>query len=243
MGLMSTALEAVSMDLTSETVKLQNALEVVSEGEIIGMSNVKKPDDVLRELKVGQLKPGKYQPRTRMDENSLKELAASIKTQEDIQPILSRELSDGSYEIIAGERRWRAAQLAGMSHVPARVHKVADSAALEMTLIENIQREDLNVLEEAECIQRLIDECQMSLQMAADAVGRSCSATRNLLRLLNLTQPVKAMLMKGDLEIGHARALLSLEGEEQIAEANRTVEHGLSVRVTELNIQHRLTHI
>ena len=142
--------------------------------------------DLLRELKLEQLKPGKYQPRSRMDEESLKELAASIKAQGIMQPILARELVNGDYEIIAGERRWRAAQLAGLTQVPVLLRKVPDNAALAMALIENIQREDLNPLEEAIGIQRLIDEFQMTHQTAADAVGRSRSAASNLLRLLKL---------------------------------------------------------
>jgi ParB family chromosome partitioning protein len=194
---------------------------------------VKQQDEQLRELQVHQLKPGKYQPRSRMDEASLNELAASIKEQGVIQPILARVLGDGSFEIIAGERRWRAAQLAGLSIVPVLVRKVADNAALAMALIENIQRENLNPLEEAVGIQRLIDEFEMTHQAAADAVGRSRSAASNLLRLLNLTQPVQAMLMEGDLEMGHARALLALDGAAQIAAANKIVLNGLSVREAE----------
>ena len=203
--------------------------------------NVNEQDDVLRELEVAQLKPGKYQPRSRMDEASLNELAASIKAQGVIQPILARVLEDGSHEIIAGERRWRAAQLAGLNQVPVLVRKVADNAALAMALIENIQREDLNPLEEAVGIQRLIDEFQMTHQTAADAVGRSRSAASNLLRLLNLSQPVQAMLMEGDLARGHARALLALEGAMQIAAANKIVLGGLSVRETEKLVQNELT--
>ena len=195
----------------------------------------------MRELEVAQLKPGKYQPRSRMDEASLNELAASIKAQGVIQPILARVLEDGSHEIIAGERRWRAAQLAGLNQVPVLVRKVADNAALAMALIENIQREDLNPLEEAVGIQRLIDEFQMTHQTAADAVGRSRSAASNLLRLLNLSQPVQAMLMEGELDMGHARALLALEGAMQIAAANKIVLGGLSVRETEKLVQNELT--
>ena len=205
--------------------------------------NIKEQDDVLRELEVGQLKPGKYQPRSRMDEASLNELAASIKAQGIIQPILARMLPDGSHEIIAGERRWRAAQLAGLSHVPVLVRKVADNVALAMALIENIQREDLNPLEEAVGIQRLIDEFQMTHQTAADAVGRSRSAASNLLRLLKLSQPVQAMLMEGELDMGHARALLSLEGAAQIAAANKIVLSGLSVREAEKLVQNELIPI
>ncbi len=202
--------------------------------------NVKETDDILRELKVGQLKPGKYQPRSRMDEASLNELAASIKAQGVMQPILARPLPDGSYEIIAGERRWRAAQLAGLSQVPVLVRKVADNTALAMALIENIQREDLNPLEEAVGIQRLINEFKMTHQTAADAVGRSRSAASNLLRLLKLPQLVQAMLMEGKLDMGHARALLALESAQQITAANKIVAGGLSVREAEKLVQNLL---
>ncbi len=199
--------------------------------------NVKEKDDVLREIEVGQLRPGKYQPRSHMDAATLNELAASIKVQGVIQPILARLLPDGGYEIIAGERRWRAAQLAGLSQVPVLVRKVADNAALAMALIENIQREDLNPLEEATGIQRLIDEFKMTHQAAADAVGRSRSATSNLLRLLKLAQPVQSMLMEGGLDMGHARALLALDGAQQITVANKIVARGLSVREAEKLVQ------
>jgi ParB family chromosome partitioning protein len=190
-------------------------------------------DDVLKELNVTMLKPGKYQPRSHMDAASLNELAASIKAQGVMQPILVRQLSDSSYEIIAGERRWRAAQLAGLSHVPVLVRSVTDNAALAMALIENIQREDLNPLEEAVGIQRLIDEFKMTHQAAADAVGRSRSAASNLLRLLKLPQAVQTLLMEGRLDMGHARALLSLEGVQQITTANQVAIEQLSVRETE----------
>ncbi|MBI1174137.1 MAG: ParB/RepB/Spo0J family partition protein [Sideroxydans sp.] len=200
--------------------------------------NGKESEDVLRELKVGQLKPGKYQPRSHMDEAQLGELAASIKVQGVIQPILARTLPDGSYEIIAGERRWRAAQLAGLTQVPVLVRKVPDNAALAMALIENIQRENLNPLEEAVGIQRLIDEFKMTHQAAADAVGRSRSAASNLLRLLKLPQPVQTLLMENKLDMGHARALLGLESPVQkIAAANKIVMEGLSVREAEKLVQ------
>ena len=202
--------------------------------------NVKEQDDVLRELRVGQLKPGKYQPRSRMDEASLNELAASIKAQGVMQPILARPLPEGSYEIIAGERRWRAAQLAGLSQVPVLVRKVADNAALAMALIENIQRENLNPLEEAVGIQRLISEFKMTHQTAADAVGRSRSAASNLLRLLKLPQPVQAMLMDNHLDMGHARALLALDSTQQITAANKIAAGGLSVREAEKMAQNLL---
>ena len=166
-------------------------------------------------LAVGALQPGKYQPRTRMDPGSLEELAASIKAQGLIQPISVRPVSSGRYEIIAGERRWRAAQIAGLAEVPVLIRDIPDDAALAMSLIENIQREDLNPLEEAAGIQRLIDEFQMPHQEAADAVGRSRSAASNLLRLLQLAKPAQDMLMAGDIEMGHARALLPLSKSEQ----------------------------
>ena len=190
-------------------------------------------DDVLKELNVTMLKPGKYQPRSHMDAASLDELAASIKAQGVMQPILVRQLSNSGYEIIAGERRWRAAQLAGLSHVPVLVRSVTDNAALAMALIENIQREDLNPLEEAIGIQRLIDEFKMTHQAAADAVGRSRSAASNLLRLLKLPQAVQTLLMEGKLDMGHARALLPLEGAQQVTTANQVVIEQLSVRETE----------
>ncbi len=205
--------------------------------EALLSGNVKEKDDVLREIAVGQLRPGKYQPRSHMDTATLNELAASIKVQGVIQPILARLLPDGGYEIIAGERRWRAAQLAGLSQVPVLVRKVADNAALAMALIENIQREDLNPLEEARGIQRLIDEFKMTHRTAADAVGRSRSATSNLLRLLKLPQPVQSMLMEGGLDMGYARALLALDGAQQIIVANKIVARGLSVREAEKLVQ------
>jgi ParB family chromosome partitioning protein len=193
--------------------------------------------DALRELKVDQLTPGKYQPRTRMDEESLTELAASIKAQGIMQPILVRELVNGGYEIIAGERRWRAAQMAGLTQVTVLVRKVPDNAALAMALIENIQREDLNPLEEAVGIQRLIDEFQMTHQTAADAVGRSRSAASNLLRLLKLPELVQSMLMDGKLDMGHARALLPLDAAQLIAAANKIVAESLTVREAEKLVQ------
>ena len=199
--------------------------------------------DVLSEMRVDELKPGKYQPRSRMDEASLNELAASIKVQGVMQPILARLLPNGSHEIIAGERRWRAAQLAGLVHVPVLVRKVADNAALAMALIENIQREDLNPLEEAVGIQRLIDEFKMTHMAAADAVGRSRSATSNLLRLLKLPQSVQGMLMGGDLDMGHARALLALDGARQITAATKIVTDGLSVREAEKLVHNLLSPV
>ncbi len=184
-------------------------------------------------LAVGMLQPGKYQPRTRMDPGSLEELAASIKAQGLIQPISVRPVSTGRYEIIAGERRWRAAQIAGLAEVPVLIRDIPDDAALAMSLIENIQREDLNPLEEAAGIQRLIDEFQMTHRQAADAVGRSRSAASNLLRLLQLAKPAQDMLMAGDIEMGHARALLPLSKGEQGRIAAMVADKGFSVRETE----------
>ncbi len=204
---------------------------------LLSGNSTSKQNEALRDLKVEQLKPGKYQPRSHMDEVSLNELAASIKVQGVMQPILARELPLDGYEIIAGERRWRAAQLAGLTQVPVIVRKVPDNAALAMALIENIQREDLNPLEEAVGIQRLIDEFQMTHQAAADAVGRSRSAASNLLRLLKLPEAVQGMLMEGSLDMGHARALLPLDGAQQVLLANRIVLEGLSVREAEKLVQ------
>jgi ParB family chromosome partitioning protein len=175
-----------------------------------------------------------------MDEASLNELAASIKAQGIMQPILARELTNGNYEIIAGERRWRAAQIAELKLVPVLVRTVPDNAALAMALIENIQREDLNPLEEAVGIQRLIDEFQMTHQSAAESVGRSRSAASNLLRLLKLPQDIQVMLMDNLLDMGHARALLPLESANQILIANKVVIEKLSVRETESLVQRYL---
>ena len=198
----------------------------------------------LQTLLTEALQPGKYQPRTRMDPGSLEELAASIKAQGVMQPILVRpiEAVNGAprYEIIAGERRWRASQIAGLTEVPCLVREIPDDAALAMSLIENIQREDLNPLEEASGIQRLIDEFGMTHQQAADAVGRSRPAASNLLRLLNLATPVQELLMAGDIDMGHARALLPLDGAGQIQLANHVAARGLSVRETERLVQHTL---
>jgi len=184
-------------------------------------------------LKLSQLQPGKYQPRTRMDEGSLNELAQSIRSQGVMQPILVRPLGANRYEIIAGERRVRAASLAGLNEVPVLVKVVADEVAAVMSLIENIQREDLNPLEEAQGLKRLIGEFKLTHEQAALAVGRSRSAASNLLRLLNLAAPVQQMLVAGELEMGHARALLVLEPAQQILAANQVAAKRLSVRETE----------
>ena len=185
------------------------------------------------ELKIEQLQPGKYQPRSHMDEAALKELAASIKAQGIMQPILVRPVAGGRYEIIAGERRWRASKIAGLATVPVLIREVADNAALAMALIENIQREDLNPLEQAIGIQRLVNEFGATHDQAADMVGRSRSAVTNLLRLLGLTAPVRELLQGGKLDMGHARALLALAGMQQIEAARAVVSKNLSVRDTE----------
>lgn len=207
---------------------LGRGLETLLGGDVL-------PSDAgnLTTLAVDQLQPGKYQPRTRMDAGSLEELAASIRAQGLMQPITVRSIGHARYEIIAGERRWRAAQIAELTEVPVIIREIPDEAALAMSLIENIQREDLNPLEEASGIQRLIDEFGMTHQQAADAVGRSRPATSNLLRLLHLPKPVQELLMAGDIEMGHARSLLALEPAKQILVANEVVAKRLSVRETE----------
>jgi ParB family chromosome partitioning protein len=189
--------------------------------------------DTLGTLPVSAIRPGKYQPRTKMDPTALNELAASIRAKGLMQPVLVRPLERDSFELIAGERRWRAAQMAGLTEIPALVREVPDDTALAMSLIENIQREDLNPMEEAAGVQRLVDEFRMTHDQAADAIGRSRSATTNLLRLLKLAKPVQQMLLQGALEMGHARALLMLEGARQIETANQVGARGLSVRETE----------
>ena len=186
-------------------------------------------------LAVSKLRAGKYQPRTRMDEGALAELAESIRAQGIMQPILVRPVDSvkGIYEIIAGERRFRAAQLAGLTEVPVLVKDVADEHAAAMALIENIQREDLNPLEEAQGVKRLIDEFGLTHEQAATAIGRSRSATSNLLRLINLAAPVQTMLLAGDIDMGHARALLSVDAATQIQLANQIIAKRLSVRAAE----------
>ncbi|MBA3696180.1 MAG: ParB/RepB/Spo0J family partition protein [Methylotenera sp.] len=194
--------------------------------------------DSLLMLKVDQLRPGKYQPRSYMDDAALQTLAASIKTQGIMQPILVRHVpnvtgSDEHYEIIAGERRWRASQIAGLEEVPVLVREIADESALAMALIENIQRENLNPLEEAQGIKRLIDEFSMTHEKAAAAVGRSRVAVSNLLRLLTLSAPVQDMLMHSKLDMGHARALIGLDNAQQVMLAEKIIQNNLSVREVE----------
>ena len=197
------------------------------------------PREALATLDIAAIRPGRYQPRTHMDETSLAELAQSIRSQGLLQPLVVRPVEQG-YELVAGERRWRAAQLAGLEKVPALVREVPDDRALVMALIENVQRENLNPMEEAAAVQRLVEEFSMTHDQAADAVGRSRSATSNLLRLLKLAKPVQEALMRGAIEMGHARALLALDGARQIELANRIAARGLSVRETEALVQRLL---
>jgi len=200
-----------------------------------GEDSAAPPQGDLRMLAVTQLRPGKYQPRTQMDSESLQELADSIRAQGLMQPILVREVAEG-FEIIAGERRWRAAQLAGMAEVPVLVREVADNAVAAMALIENIQREDLNAIDEAHGLQRLIHEFGMTHDAVAQALGKSRAAVSNLLRLLNLSRPVQDMLTAGLIEMGHARALLPLHANAQRELAHEIETRGLSVREVERRV-------
>lgn len=198
-----------------------------------GTDDQAQSHEALQTIAIDRLRPGRYQPRTRMDESALDELAESIREQGVMQPILVRPVDGNAFEIIAGERRWRAARRAGLKEVPALVKQVPDHAALVLALIENIQREDLNPLEQAQGLQRLIDEFGLTHDAAAKAVGRSRSAVSNLLRLAQLAPPVQNELQSGALEMGHARALLALPLSQQGAAAARVVERGMSVRQTE----------
>jgi ParB family chromosome partitioning protein len=200
-----------------------------------GEDNAAPPQGDLRMMNVVHLAPGKYQPRTQMDSESLQELADSIRAQGLMQPILAREVA-GGYEIIAGERRWRAAQLAGLAEIPVLVREVADDAVAAMALIENIQREDLNAIDEAHGLQRLIHEFGMTHDAVAQAVGKSRAAVSNLLRLLNLSRPVQDMLTAGLIEMGHARALLPLQATAQRELAHEIETRGLSVREVERRV-------
>ena len=218
-------LEALLGPKVDESVEAANAVSAASSPGLPAL------------LRLDDLVPGQYQPRTRMDEGALYELAESIKVQGIMQPILVRRLSSGSnqgkFEIIAGERRFRAARLAGLDSLPVLIRDVPDESAAAMSLIENIQREDLNPLEEAQGLQRLVKEFGLTHELAAQAVGRSRSAASNLLRLLNLADPVQSMLMAGDLDMGHARALLALDRATQISAASQIAAKKLSVRETE----------
>jgi len=213
----------------SKNKGLGRGLDALLSGEIEESSSA----DQLKTMPVTALQPGKYQPRTFMDPASLESLAESIRAQGIMQPIVVRKVSQDRYEIIAGERRWRAAQLAGLTQVPVIIREIPDEAALAMALIENIQREDLNPIEEAHGLQKLMDEFAMTHEVIAKAVGSSRSAVSNTLRLLNLHAKVQDLLLSNQLDMGHARALLSLQGAEQVALANEIVLNKLTVRDAE----------
>lgn len=219
LGSAATSTAAVAGDSTSDSAEENNGLKV---------------------LPVDLIQRGKYQPRRDIEPESLQELADSIKTQGVMQPIVVRSISDRKYEIIAGERRWRASQLAGLAEIPTLVREVSDEAAIAMALIENIQREDLNPIEEAAALQRLQQEFELTQQEVAHAVGKSRSTVTNLLRLMTLQEDVRRLLEHGDLEMGHARALLGLEGNEQSQAARVVVSKGLSVRQTEALVRNSL---
>ena len=204
---------------------------------LAGTDDETREGDSLQMLTIDRVRPGRYQPRTKMDAASLAELALSIKEQGVMQPILVRPVDGGRFEIVAGERRWRAAQQAGLREIPALVKNVPDQSALAVALIENIQREDLNPIEEAKGLARLIDEFGLTHEAAAKAVGRSRSAVSNLLRLTALAPPVQEYVLAGSLEMGHARALLALPVEQQSGTAARICDGGLSVRETERLVQ------
>jgi len=206
-----------------------------------GLDDAPAPAGAPSALSISQLQAGKYQPRTRMDEGALNELAASIKSQGVMQPVLVRPVEGGRYEIIAGERRFRAAQMAGLEEIPVLVREVDDQSAAAMALIENIQREDLNPVEEAIALQRLQHEFQLTQQQVADAVGKSRVTVANLLRLIALPEVIKTMLSHGDLEMGHARALLGLPDEQQVEGARHVVARGLTVRQTEALVRQWLS--
>jgi ParB family chromosome partitioning protein len=198
-----------------------------------GDATESRGDDELRTLAIGAIQPGKYQPRRDIDPERLDELAASIRAQGLIQPIVVRAIGRERYEIVAGERRWRAAQKAGLAEIPALVREIPDQTAIAMALIENIQREDLTPLEEAQALQRLIGEFKLTHQQAADAVGRSRAAVSNLLRLLELPEEVRRLLEAGELEMGHARALAALPANRAVALARIAAERGWTVRALE----------
>ncbi len=200
---------------------------------LLGDVSVKEEKHHLQALPIEYMQRGKYQPRKDINPEKLQELADSIKSQGIIQPIVVRQIAFQKYEIIAGERRWRAAQLAGLSEVPVVIKEIDDRAAMAIALIENIQREDLNPLEEAESLKRLLDEFNMTHQLVAEAIGKSRTTVTNLLRLIELHPEVKKLLLSNQLEMGHARALLSVEGIKQVTLATKVVKEGLSVRATE----------
>ncbi|TAA41072.1 ParB/RepB/Spo0J family partition protein [Corallincola spongiicola] len=217
--------------LLSTSQAARDRVDAQADGEAQSAAAIPKGE--MQKLPIEQLEPGKYQPRKDMSPEALEELAHSIEAQGIIQPIVVRKVASGKYEIIAGERRWRASQLAGLDIVPCMVKDVPDEAAVAIALIENIQREDLNAMEEAIALKRLMTEFQLTHQETADAVGKSRTTVTNLLRLNNLNDDVKVMLERGDIEMGHARALLTLEGEQQSEAARIVVGKGMTVREAE----------
>jgi ParB family chromosome partitioning protein len=221
---------------TNKKPRLGRGLDALLGGALAPVSGAKEE---LRRLPLELLQRGKYQPRSHMSMEALEDLASSIKAQGVVQPIVVREIAEGRYEIVAGERRWRAAQMAGLDTIPAVVRSIPDEAAIAIALIENIQREDLNPVEEASALQRLIDEFGMTHQQTADSIGRSRAAVTNLLRLLTLNADVRVMLEEGRMDMGHARALLALTGPKQSQIGQQVADKGLSVRETE-NMVRRL---
>lgn len=208
---------------------------------LLGDVSVKEEKHHLQTLPIEYMQRGKYQPRKDINPEKLQELSDSIKAQGIIQPIVVRQIAHEKYEIVAGERRWRAAQLAGLTQVPIVIKELDDRSAMAIALIENIQREDLNPLEEAEALRRLLDEFEMTHQLIADAIGKSRTTVTNLLRLIDLHPEVKSFLLNNQLEMGHARALLSLDGLKQVAIANKVVKGGLTVRATERLVKENQT--
>ena len=219
---------------------LGRGLDALLGDALVSTAQEAQSQNVIVELPIEHIRPGKYQPRVHFDLEKLQELAASIKSQGLVQPVVVRQLGPQSYELIAGERRWRAAQLAELRQISAIVRVVPDQASIAMALIENIQREDLSPIEEAQALKRLIDEFDLTHQLAADAVGRSRVAVSNLLRLLELSPGVRSLLDQGKLDMGHARALLSLDPHKQVALAHRIVAEQWTVRQTELEVRKAL---
>ncbi len=219
-------LDALLTNAPRKTAAVGSATTVETEN---GTAN----DSELKKLPIEQLQPGKYQPRKDMSAEALEDLSNSIKAQGIIQPIVVRLIADGAYEIIAGERRWRAAQLAGIDIIPCLIKEVPDESAVAIALIENIQREDLNAMEEAIALERLLTEFELTHQQVAQAIGKSRTTVSNLLRLNNLNDEVKILLERGDIDMGHARALLSLQSEQQITTARTVAAKALTVRETE----------
>jgi ParB family chromosome partitioning protein len=234
-ALLGPAVRASQPESAAEDVAGPQA--VVALAAVPAAADTRDVDGALRILPVDVIQRGRYQPRVDMHPESLQDLADSISEQGVVQPIVVRSIGNGRYEIIAGERRWRAAQQAGLHEIPAVIRNVDDRAAIAIALIENIQRENLNPLEEARALKRLIDEFEMTHEQAAQAVGRSRVAVSNLLRLLDLEDEVKGMVERGELEMGHARALLALSGVRQVEAARQVIAKGLTVRATERLVQ------